>query len=113
MNTTMQVDVAVVATASAIVGEKIASAVGRVIAETNPMPDWMQWLIGPFGAIICLALVLVWAAKRMDKKDEKYYELISDIKSISEQSITAIEQSTAATNASTKAIESLTEAIKK
>lgn len=47
---------------SAVAGSKL----GLMIANTTPMPEWMQWLLGPFGALIGVLLALVWMSKRLN-----------------------------------------------
>jgi hypothetical protein len=47
---------------SAVAGSKL----GLMIANTTPMPEWMQWLLGPFGALIGVLLALLWMSKRLN-----------------------------------------------
>jgi hypothetical protein len=52
---------------SAIAGSKL----GLMIANAMPMPEWMQWLLGPFGALIGVLLALVWMSKRLNAAEDR------------------------------------------
>jgi hypothetical protein len=52
---------------SAIAGSKV----GLMIANVTPMPEWMQWLLGPFGALIGVVLALVWMSKRLNTAEDR------------------------------------------
>ena len=56
-----------------IFGSKVSAFVADIAAEIVqvPMPAWMAGLQGSFGALIGLAIGLVWMSKRLDKTEAK------------------------------------------
>ena len=55
---------------TAIAGSKV----GLMIANATQMPEWMQWLLGPFGALIGVLLALVWMSKRLNTAEDREEE---------------------------------------
>jgi hypothetical protein len=55
---------------SAVAGSKV----GLMIANTTPMPEWMQWLLGPFGALVGVLMALVWMGKRLNLAEDREEE---------------------------------------
>jgi hypothetical protein len=55
---------------SAVAGSKV----GLMIANTTPMPEWMQWLLGPFGALVGVLLALLWMSKRLNLAEDREEE---------------------------------------
>lgn len=64
---------AVSATMSAILGAQVFKGASHFLADTAqiPMPEWVQWLVGPVGALVGLVLALRWMAGRLNKAEEK------------------------------------------
>lgn len=63
---------ALVTTAAAIGGYKIATVTGRLIANAGVvMPDWMQWILGPAGTLVALGIALRWMGGRLEKAETK------------------------------------------
>ena len=58
---------------SALLGSQVARSAGHFMAETAnyPMPEWLQWVIGPAGALVGLVIALKWMAGRLNKAEEK------------------------------------------
>lgn len=61
---------------SGIFGSRVATITGSIVAEATqaPVPGWMVGLQGPFGALIGLALGLVWMSKRLTAAESKAEE---------------------------------------
>lgn len=58
--------------ASGIVGGIAGSKFGHIIADAAlPLPSWMQWALGPFGALVGVLLALVWMVKRLNHLEER------------------------------------------
>jgi hypothetical protein len=63
---------ALVTTAAAILGYKIATVAGEIVAQADVvMPVWLTWLLGPAGTLVALAFALKWMGKRLEKAEEK------------------------------------------
>lgn len=60
-------------TGSALLGSQVAQSASSILADATavPTPDWMQWLIGPAGALVGLVVALRWMAGRLNKADER------------------------------------------
>ncbi len=58
------------ALASAIFGSKFCIFLGEVVTS-NDMPIWMQYLLGPLGALVGLIIALIWMNKRLDRAELK------------------------------------------
>lgn len=61
------------ATISAFLGSKMFRAGSTMVADIAqvPLPDWVQWVVGPAGALVGLILALRWLANRLNKAEEK------------------------------------------
>jgi len=47
-------------------GSKVGLAVAAALAEVAPpMPEWMQYLLGPFGALVGVLIALRWMTSRL------------------------------------------------
>lgn len=46
-------------------GSKVALAVADALAVTEPMPQWMEYLLGPFGALVGVLIALRWMTNRL------------------------------------------------
>ena len=46
-------------------GSKVALAVADALAVTEPMPQWMEYLLGPFGALVGVLIALKWMTNRL------------------------------------------------
>lgn len=64
---------AIASVGSALFGSQVAKSIGRAVAETAPvqMPEWMQWAIGPAGALVGLVCALRWMTARLNKAEQK------------------------------------------
>lgn len=58
---------------SSVFGYFTAKNAAHMVAESAPvqMPEWLQWAVGPFGALIGLIFALRWMAGRLDKAEKK------------------------------------------
>ena len=65
--------IVVSASISAFLGSRLFRAGSSVVAEVAqvPLPDWVQWVVGPAGALVGLVLALRWLANRLNKAEEK------------------------------------------
>lgn len=69
---TSQVESAV-AGISALSASLFGAKILPYIAETNPskMPDWMEYLLGPLGALVGMVVAVCWLTRRLDKAEVK------------------------------------------
>lgn len=56
-----------------VLGSQLANSTSNLIAETmsEPLPPWIQWLVGPLGALIGLSFALKWIADKLAKAEAK------------------------------------------
>ena len=56
-----------------IFGSKVSIFIADTVADATQsvMPSWLAGLQGPFGALIGLAVGLIWMSKRLDKAETK------------------------------------------
>ena len=63
---------ALVTTAAAILGYKVATLAGWLAAQSGVvMPEWMTWLLGPAGTLVALGIALKWMGGRLEKAEAK------------------------------------------
>ena len=79
---------------------------GLMVANSMPMPEWMQWLLGPFGALIGVLLALVWMSKRLnaaeDREEERRKERELERKNNQETIISLLKDSNQVTTTATE-----------
>ena len=56
-----------------LLGSKAFLAAGQIVGDVTqqPLPEWANMLMGPFGGFVGLVLGLVWMAKRLNKAEAK------------------------------------------
>jgi flagellar biogenesis protein FliO len=57
------------AVASAVLGSQFLPILGEATAPE--MPQWMQWLMGPLGALVGMVLAIWWLSNRLTKAETK------------------------------------------
>jgi len=65
---------AVIAIGSTMVGNSIAIAEAII----DPLPYWVQPLMGPAGTVLCLVIALRWLTGRLDRNERKFDEMDSE-----------------------------------
>jgi hypothetical protein len=55
---------------SAVIGSKVMT-ITAIQVSPNELPPWMQWLLGPLGALVGMLFAIWWLSQRLNKAEEK------------------------------------------
>jgi|LakMenEpi03Aug12_release.lakeMendotaPanAssembly.Ray.scaffolds.fasta_scaffold1427043_1 hypothetical protein len=100
---------------SAIAGSKFGSLVA--VAGASQMPEWMQWILGPFGALIGVLLALHWMSRRLNaaeaREEARRIEREADRKATTETLMSLIRDSNSVATAATQIMRDVRQAIER
>ena len=98
-----------------IAGSKLGTILANAMAGN--MPEWMQWLLGPFGALIGVLLALVWMTKRLSaseaREEERRKEREADRRATQETLITLVRDTNSVATAATEIMRDVRKTIEK
>lgn len=84
---------------AAIAGSKVGILIANV--ANSAMPEWMQWALGPFGALIGVVIALRWMAVRLAtseaREEHRKQERDADRKSMQETLIALVKETNSVT----------------
>jgi hypothetical protein len=105
MTTHLENAVAGVATgASALLGSTLLP----LLADVTPIPEWMGWFLGPFGALVGMIFAMRWLTGRLDKAEVKADRRDDERDADRKHLITVLEQSSTALQNNTIALQTNT-----
>lgn len=105
------------AASSTLLAGIAGSKVGTVIADTaqGSMPIWMEWALGPFGALVGVLMALVWIVKRLNaaetREEERRKEREIDRKLTQETLISLVRETNSVTTSAVEVMRAVNKAV--